>query len=757
LAYVVWAAGFYIAYLQVKKAIAGFDGYLYAVVALLTGWGLLTIWRLTSVFGMRQMLWLVVGLVVLVYGVRHPAILLFLRRYKYVWLTSGLLLIAVTLFFGTNPMGNGPRLWFGCCGVYFQPSELLKLLLIVYLAGYLSDYDELIAKISRDLKRTSGLWKRFRLVLPILAPVTLMTGISILLLVVQKDLGTASIFIFIYTMMIFIATGWKWVPLVSLGGILFTGFLGFQLIDVVRARIETWINPWLDPSGKSYQVVQALISIANGGILGRGFGLGSPTLVPIAHSDFVFTAIAEETGLFGTIAVLVLLAIFAQRGIRIALLATNTFHRYLAAGLTVNILVQSILIISGNMRLLPLTGVTLPFLSYGGSSLLVSFLSLLLLFLIADEYQPASSQGRNPPLLAVSSFLLISLAVIAVVNGWWAVYRGPSLLTRTDNPRRMIAEKFVRRGALLDRYDSVMVETFGSPGDYHRVAHYPYGTLFGYDDAVFGQSGLEASLDAYLRGIEGVDPWTLWQYHLLYGTPPPGLDVRLTIDLSLQREAQEMFTGRKGALILVNAESGEIYAMVSSPEFSPNHFGEKFDLLVQDENSPLLNRVTQGQYGFDKLSEVLQFGNHGEMVSIAVPPFRFQDVLSSANQDVLSPLQAVIAAATLCNKGISPPLRIALAVREHGKDWVSLPSLSSPQGVATETYAYLLNQPIVTHDADFWYLTDVPENKSVTWFIGGTLPDVVEVPFAVALVLEENNPNLARYIGQKILSQAIYP
>jgi hypothetical protein len=175
--------------------------------------------------------------------------------------------------------------------------------------------------------------------------------------------------------------------------------------------------------------------------------LGNPTLVPISHSDFVFAAIAEETGLLGAMALLLFLAIFAQRGLRIALSAPDAYLRYLAAGLTAHLVGQSILIIGGNMRLMPLTGVTLPFVSYGGSSLLTSFLSLLFLMHISsneEDSQPALlPQPRH--YLGLGAFLFAGLGAAALVSGWWAVYRGPDLLTRNDNRRSIPIARSARR------------------------------------------------------------------------------------------------------------------------------------------------------------------------------------------------------------------------------------------------------------------------------------------------------------------------
>ncbi|MCC6259803.1 MAG: FtsW/RodA/SpoVE family cell cycle protein, partial [Anaerolineales bacterium] len=266
------------------KYLQDHDPYLFSSAALLSGWGLLTIWRLNGGFGFKQTLWLIICALIFIALVRFRAYFALLRQYKYILLFSGLILTALTILFGTNPISSGPRLWLGCCGIYLQPSEPLKLLLVIYLAAYLAD---------RPFIKLNSL--------PLLIPSLALTGFVLLLLFFQRDLGTASIFIFIFTIMLFIATGKKRV-LVTSGLILLGALLaGYFLISVIHIRINAWLYPWADPSGQSYQIVQSILAVASGGAFGRGPGMGSPTLVPVAISDFIFAAIAEETGLVGVL------------------------------------------------------------------------------------------------------------------------------------------------------------------------------------------------------------------------------------------------------------------------------------------------------------------------------------------------------------------------------------------------------------------------------------------------------------------------
>ncbi len=580
------------------------DPYLLPLSLLLSGWGTLAILRLSPTFGLRQAAWLALSSLLVAVGMYYRFDINLLRRYKYVWLTSGLVLAALTLFFGVNPMGAGQRLWLGCCGMYLQPSEPLKLLLVVYLAAYLADWRLLFGRQPAGIVPRQ---KNARL-LAILAPTLVMYGLALALMVVQRDLGTASIFLFLYATIVFLGSGKASILWASLVATVASAAAGYVLFDVVRLRIDAWLNPWLDPSGRSYQIVQSLLAIANGGIFGRGLGMGSPGLVPVPHSDFIFSSICEESGLLGALALLGLLALFANRGLRVALHAPDLFQRFLAAGLTAHLVGQSILIIGGNVRLLPLTGVTLPFVSYGGSSLLVCFIELFLLLAISGQNSAGISPSAAPaggsaspagsrPYLILGLGLYTGLAAAMLLCGWWAVYRGPALLIRTDNARRSIADRYVQRGSLLARDGQKLAETQGEPGSYLRRSLYqPLSPILGYIDPVYGQSGLEASLDRYLRGLEGQPAGDIWKHHLLYGQPPPGLDVRLSLDLSLQQIADQLLEGRRGALVLLNAENGDVLAIASHPYFDANRVAEQWPTLVADPAAPLLNRATLGLY-----------------------------------------------------------------------------------------------------------------------------------------------------------------
>ena len=738
------------------------DPYLFPMTAFLSGWGLLTVWRLEPGFGARQALWLAVSIIVFLFGLRLPSTLEFLRKYKYILLSGGLLLTALTLIFGTNPNGYGPRLWLGCCGLYFQPSEPLKLLLVAYLAAYLAD------RLPINLNA-----------FPLIYPTFLLSGIAILLLLFQRDLGTASIFIALYTIVIYLATGRRRTILISALILAFMAVAGYYLVDIIRLRIDSWINPWNDPGGGSYQIIQSILAIANGGLNGRGPGLGSPALVPVAISDFIFAAIGEETGLTGTIGLIAIFGIILVRGLRIALRAPNIFRRLLAAGVTAYLGIQALLIICGNLRLLPLTGVTLPFISYGGSSLLTSFIALLILLLISNHLDEEPAPLPKPqPYFALGVFLSAGLFVAALANGWWAIVRGPDLLTRPDNPRRIIEDRYVPRGKLLDRTNNTIDGTEGTTGSYSRVYEYPdLAPVTGYNHPIYGQSGLEASLDEYLRGLRGNPATTIWWNHLLYGMSPHGLDVRLSLDLYLQNRADDMMKDHRGAVLLLNAQTGEIFVMSSHPTYDPTKLNEIGTQLNKDPEKPLINRATQGLYPIGTIIEPFEQALFGKKTPsqaqlqhvyetfgfYRAPLLRMQVAEPISETEVkelhVSPLQVALASATLSNHGTIPAPRIATAVNTPNDGWVVLPALGTPIEAIQAAAADKTAQSLVVDGESYWaHAGQAKSDESpVTWFIAGTPPNWQASPMVVVVLLEEDNVRFAQRIGTELLVDAMNP
>jgi cell division protein FtsW (lipid II flippase) len=310
-----------------------------------------------------------------------PKDLNFFRKYRYTWLIFGLTLLSATLVFGVNPSGDGATLWlkFPFIGrVFFQPSELLKLLLILFLASYF-DEKALSVELNHKIGRSPSMGY--------LAPLLLMWGFCLILLIWQRDLGAATIFFVVFLAMLFLATGdWRYMVL-GIGLLLVAGIIGYYAYDVIALRIDTWWNPWPEFNTRGFQIVQSLYSLSAGGVIGQGIAQGYPDFIPVVHSDFVFAAIAEEWGLIGSFVTVVCFSIIVFKAFQIAQRNIRPFHIFLAAGIGVIFSVQALLIMGGITKLLPLTGVTLPFVSYGGSSFFVNSLMIGLLLNLSSQNQ----------------------------------------------------------------------------------------------------------------------------------------------------------------------------------------------------------------------------------------------------------------------------------------------------------------------------------------------------------------------------------
>ncbi|MEK6223079.1 MAG: FtsW/RodA/SpoVE family cell cycle protein [Chloroflexota bacterium] len=810
----IWGTAVLLLYWQIKKHIPQADKLLLPIITILSGWGMIMIWRLFPSFGLRQSLWILASAVIMITGLKIKNRLNLLRQFKYLWLIFGLGLTALTFIIGTNPLGIGPRLWLGGSVIYFQPSEPLKLLLVVFLAAYMADRQPFILKL-----------------MPLLFSTLIITGMAILLLLVQRDLGTASILVCIYTFVIYAATGEKRVLIISALILLFAGMVGFNLFEVIQVRVEAWLNPWIAPSGRSYQIVQSLIAIGAGGIFGRGLGMGSPAIVPVSHSDFIFSSIAEEFGLVGTLAVITLLAILTIRGLRISLLAKTRYHRYLAAGLTSYLAIQSIFIIGGTIRLLPLTGVTLPFISYGGSSLVTSFIAVLLLMLISNKGEKQSRfENETQPIFPLAWIFILGFILAGLVNGYWSVIQGPDLQTRTDNPRRAIADRFVPRGNIFDRDDNLLTETIGTTGELERIYLHPeLSSVLGYTHPIYGQVGAEASLDPTLRGLAFQNPFNIWWQHILYGQPPPGLDVRLTIDLEQQNLAEELLDGTPGAAVLLDAKSGEILIMASSPSFNANQLAAEWESIIEDPTAPLVNRATLGSYQpgtilgpfllarlgtsglipdtIEKLDmqigeinldcaesptrqtwgAVVQAGCPAPIAELGLalgeeklhqlfidfgfytaPNLRLPTTTQPPQSSVptpataavgqadlrINPLQLSIAAAVLSNSGQIPAPQILYQVHTPENGWINISPLGTSQGIIPTQNATRTAFILADENLMYWEASAIAYNspdKALSWYMAGTLPNTSLPPYVVVVLLEEDNPEKAIEIGQTLL------
>jgi len=380
------------------------DQVLLPAVAMLGGIGLLLMQRLPQDLvaqslgpldlglGQLQLAWLLVALgvtTILALGVRSDA---WLRTYKYTWAAAGIGLLLLTFVLGSDV--NGARLSLSIGPISGQPSELLKVILVVFLAGYLSENRALLADESTRIGP-------LRLPpLPYLAPMVAMWAIALGIVVVQRDLGAALLFFAVFLGLLYVATGR---PSYVVGGLvlfLAGSFVLYHLFGHVQARVDNWLDPWRDPTGAGFQVVQALYAFGRGGLLGVGLGAGLPTIgghlpIPAVHTDYPLAALGEELGLVGLLAILGLYLVVISRGLRIAASNHDEFRALLAAGLALVVGMQAFIIAAGDLKLIPLTGITLPFISYGGSSLLANAIVTGLLLALSDRGPEPAAPPRD--------------------------------------------------------------------------------------------------------------------------------------------------------------------------------------------------------------------------------------------------------------------------------------------------------------------------------------------------------------------------
>ncbi len=325
-----------------------------------------------------QLLWTGLGLVLLI------AVLLIVRdhrqlqRYTYTAMAVGLVLVVLPLVPGLGVTINGARIWIRVAGLSFQPAEAAKIALIVFFAGYLVVKRDALAVartqvLGIDLPRGRDL-----------GPILVAWLVSVAVLVFERDLGTSLLFFGLFVAMLYVATGRRGWVVVGTGLFVLGSTLAYFAEPHVRARVDVWLHPFTDPGGAGYQITQSLFGLADGGVLGTGIGQGTPDLVPYAKSDFIIATVGEELGLTGLMALLVLYAILVERGLRTALACRDVFGRLLACGLAFVMGLQVFVVVGGVTGLIPLTGLTTPFLAAGGSSLVANWIVIGLLLRTSD-------------------------------------------------------------------------------------------------------------------------------------------------------------------------------------------------------------------------------------------------------------------------------------------------------------------------------------------------------------------------------------
>ncbi|MEV7632801.1 FtsW/RodA/SpoVE family cell cycle protein [Microbacterium sp. NPDC089318] len=367
------------------------DPFVLPIATVLTGLGIAMIYRIDiakdytgwDAFSGKQLAWTAIslaGAIAIVIALRNYRVL---YRFTYVSGLAGILLLILPFIPGLRARGVNADVWVSIGGIFsFQPGELAKICLAIFFAGYLVRTRESLSSVG---KRFLGItWPRMRE----LGPVLVVWLISLLIIVTQRDLGTGVLIFGMFIAMLYVATGkTSWV-LIGLAGVAVGAFLATRILAYVQRRFTNWLDAFnpdiISRDGGSYQLVEGIFGLAHGGLIGTGWGQGRPHITPLAHSDYIIPSLGEELGIVGLFAILCLYMVFVSRGLRIGMAGQDDFGKLFATGLSFTIALQVFIMVGGVTRVIPLTGLTTPFLAAGGSSLVANWLIVALLLRISD-------------------------------------------------------------------------------------------------------------------------------------------------------------------------------------------------------------------------------------------------------------------------------------------------------------------------------------------------------------------------------------
>lgn len=342
------------------------DNYIFLITTMLASIGIIMIYRINEGLGIKQLVWISMGIILFFFTYFIVKKIRIWEKLSYIYLIGAYFLFLITFIFGDKR--HGAINWVNIGNFSFQPSEIIKVLLIFILSSYYSNKER---------------WKEFNKYSSYYLMGIVYSFIALLFL--QRDLGTAMLFYIIFAAIQFIYEDDRKLIFINIALIVVFGILGYLLFDHVKIRFQAWINPWRYIERQGYQITQSLFAIAEGGFFGKGLGLGHPDFIPVVYTDFIFSAICEEMGIFTGIGIIMLFMIFVYRGFKIAIAQRNEFYRILALGISILFGAQSFIILGGVIKMIPLTGLTLPFISYGGSSILSSFTALGILQVCSEE------------------------------------------------------------------------------------------------------------------------------------------------------------------------------------------------------------------------------------------------------------------------------------------------------------------------------------------------------------------------------------
>ena len=379
--FLLWMFGLgFGAHLMNRRFAAAADPVFLPIALLLNGLGYVVITRLDGDLAALQSTWTAIGIGgYVVTLILLPRVRL-LESYRYLLGLAGIFLLMLPLVPGLGREINGARIWASVGPINFQPGEFAKIALAAFFAAYLVD--------SRELLRS-------RLELRDLAPIGLAWAGSLGVMVFERDLGSSLLFFTLFVVVLWVASE-RWIVLAVGGAMFVVGAVASRMMfGHVQKRVDIWLDPFADPKGDGFQIVEASFALADGGLTGTGLGRGEPTRIPFVETDFIFAAIGEELGLAGSVAVLMAFLLLVGSGLRVALRAERVFEKLFALGLTTLLAVQTFVIVGGVLRVVPLTGITLPFVSYGGSSLVANYVLLGLLVRMSHEQRVALQVDRG--------------------------------------------------------------------------------------------------------------------------------------------------------------------------------------------------------------------------------------------------------------------------------------------------------------------------------------------------------------------------
>lgn len=603
-------ASFIVSHLALRKFAPAADPAILPICFALSSIGIAFVTRLAPDLAVRQVAWLVLGIIFMI------AVIIFMKNmdktgnYKYTLMVIGLILLLSPLLPGIGNEIYGSRIWLSIGSFSFQPGEIAKIFIVLFLAGYLAQNREMLSVFTHKV----GPFKFPDL--STLLPLLIMWLLSMAIVVFEKDLGSALIVYFVFLTMLYVASGKKFYLIVGLLTIAIGAVILFFFFSHVQVRVDTWLAPFADPTNTGYQLVQSIFSMADGGLFGVGIGSGLADNIPIVESDFIFAAIAEETGLLGAAGLLLLYLCFAIRGLVTAARAKSDVSSFIAVGLTATIVLQAFIIVGGVTRLIPLTGLTLPFVSQGGSSLLASFIAVGFLLKCGDqstgvESEIASGTGNisaegvlgrvslgkriTNTMIAFSVLFALLVANLTMIM----VVQADEYKNMPINNHTLVKESKTERGT-ISTYDNVVLaqSVEQSDGTYKRV--YPAGTLaahvVGYASEKFGTAGIESSYNDTLKGQRNYASWTD-VLNASTGNSAAGNDVKLTINSTIQKAAQDALEGFSGACVVIDPKTGAVLALASSPTYN----AADIETLLQNssnssDSSALYNRATQALY-----------------------------------------------------------------------------------------------------------------------------------------------------------------